>query len=480
MKKSLLFFLLIYKSLLFSQTVLNSYPLDFKRSDQNNQILNVEDTTTNDVFVFATNTQNITILKYNTALFLKDDFTLSRTNLEDKSIIGYSFSEDGNPTLYWSTEDYRSIYVIKYYLETKTYKVLSFNFPFSTQHIITTFQQNNLFYILSQDITQPALNVYAFKNGTVEEKTLDFSEFTFQNTKTQFIPFDLVIDENPIEKIESDEYNSLYKSAKKSKIYMLNKHIILTLDYNPKKTQVFDFNLNTNELTEKNFTQSVLEGPKKTSNSFFYNDKLYQINTTETDLLFDIKDYNSGKIIKSYKVSKNDTIRFKSSPLFIQHENQKPREIKKTSKFLQRLSACDIGLSVFKSTQNTLVTLGGIPKIEKIYYNLNENSFGWDYASPFHTDNVFFESTLSDNSEFVSLAQQPLALDNINYFLGQNKKALLPNTLKFKNYYILGYYDTVSKQYMMRKFTDGFIPQEPSNPIINKATFSKSFPLNKP
>jgi hypothetical protein len=80
----------------------------------------------------------------------------------------------------------------------------------------------------------------------------------------------------------------------------------------------------------------------------------------------------------------------------------------------------------------------------------------------------------------VKPGQQPLAQDNINYFLDQNKKASLPNILKYKNYYILGYYDSAAKQYIMRKFTDGFMQEEPQNPIINKAVFSKSFPIDKP
>ena len=71
-------------------------------------------------------------------------------------------------------------------------------------------------------------------------------------------------------------------------------------------------------------------------------------------------------------------------------------------------------------------------------------------------------------------------IDNINYFLDQNKKAAFPNILKVKDFYILGYFDSAAKQYIMRKFTDGFIPDEPLNPIIDKAVFSKSFPADKP
>jgi len=480
MKKLLIFFLLFCKSVLLSQTVLNSYPLDLKKYDENNQVLNVENTTTHDVFVFAANTESITILKYNSALFLKDEFTVARTNLDKHSIIGYSFSEDGNPTLYWATQDYSSIFVVKYYLEGKTYKMLSFKFPISSQYVITTFQKNNLFYILSKHISEPALIVDIFKNGIVEEKAFDFSAFTFQNRKTQVLTFNQVLKENPIEKIESDDYNPLSKSTQKSKVYMIDDHIVLTLDHNPKQTKVFDMNLVSHDLTEKNVPQSVTESPKKLSNSFLYNDKIYQINATQDELLFDIKDYNSGETIKSFKVMKNDTIRFKSSPLLAQGDTQKPRELKKTSKFLQRLSYLDIGLSVFKSSQNTLVTLGGVPRMERMYYTVNNELYTWDYTQTFHSESVFFESTLNRNSEFVNPQQQPLAIDNINYFLDQNKKAAFPNILKVKDFYILGYFDSAAKQYIMRKFTDGFIPDEPLNPIIDKAVFSKSFPADKP
>lgn len=480
MKKLILLFLLTYKSVLLGQTILNSYPLDLKKYDEYNQILNVENTATNDVFAFVANAQSVTILKYNSALFLKDSFTVARTNLENMTIVGYSFSEDENPTLYWATEDYKDILVIKYYLETKTNKVLSFKFPVTSQYIITTFQKDNLFYIISKDIAQPALISYAFKNGIVEEKVFDFSPYTFQNRRTQLLTFNQVLSENPIEKIESDEYNPLFKSTKKSKMYMLNDHIILTLDQNPKKTQVFDLNLGSHDMTEKNFIQSGTQDPKKLSNSFFYNNKIYQINTTQDELLLDIKDYNSTETLKSFKVTKNDTIRFKSSPLLTQQNNEKPKELKNTSKFLQRLSYLEVGLSVFNNNQNTLLTLGGVPRIEKMYYTVNDQFYSWDYTQTFHSQSVFFESTLNSNFESIPQQPQPLALDNINYYLDSNKKATLPSILKLKEYHILGYYDPTSKQYIMRKFTDGFIPEETTNPIINKATFSKSFPLHKP
>ncbi|CAA9195046.1 hypothetical protein [Flavobacterium collinsii] len=481
MKKLLLFLLLTYQSALLSQTILASYPLDLKRYDQNNNILNVENKTTNDVFVFVTNTQNLTILRYNSALFLKDEFTLSRTNLENRSIIGYSFSEDGNPSLYWASEDSSDILVVKYYLETKTYKILKFQYPSSSEYIVAKFQSNNQFYLLSKDVSQNTLTAYVFKNGMVEERIFDFSTFTFQNRKTQPLSFSQIIRENPIIKIDPDDYTPLDKASKKSKIYIENNHFILAFDHNPKETQLFDLNLDNQDVIEKKITQSETKTPRKISNSFYYEKKLYQINANEDELLLDIKNYDSGELIKNIRITKEDTIRFKTSPLFVQQGGErKPRELKNTKRFLQHLSALEIGLSVYENGTSTSMTLGGTPRVGGAYYTVMNDTFTWDYLPVVNDETVFFETALDQKSEFTSKDPAPMALDNLYYYLNTNKKATLGNVLKFSDYYILGYYDTASKQYTMRKFTDGFPDDQMQNPIIDKATFSKPFSFEKP
>lgn len=104
MKQIFLFLSLIFSTVLLSQTVLTSYPIDLKNKRGENAILTAENTLTHDVFVFFAS-DSLTILKYNSALFLKEKFATSRQYVENKSLLGYSFSEDGNPTLYWFSEE---------------------------------------------------------------------------------------------------------------------------------------------------------------------------------------------------------------------------------------------------------------------------------------------------------------------------------------------------------------------------------------
>ena len=478
MKKLFLLWLLICKSALFGQTVLTSFPLDLKKNAAYNLILNAENIQTHDVFVFATDKEKVSILKYSKSLFLTDQYTVSRLNIENRILIGYSFGEDGNPTLYWSSDGFKDIIVARYDLENKTNKVLKFTFPFESQEVMTTFQKNNLFHILAKDKSEEDLIVYTFKNGTVEKKLFDLSDFTFQIRNTQIITFNQLIQLYPIEIIDTEDYNPLYKSSNKSKLFILDNRIILTLDHNPKKTQVVELNFESHQVKEKIFTQTIGQSPKNMSNSFYNEDKLYQIAANKNELTLEIKDYNTEQPLKSIKVSKNDTIRFKNSPLFIQWEGKNPRELKNTNKFLQHLSSLNIGLSVFKNKENTLITLGGTPKTPDFSYAdylFYENSFLPEYDPK----SVYFETAFDRNFEFAKPEPQPLAIDNLYNFLNNRKEIAFQNIMKFQDYYILGYYDSTAKQVVMRKFTDGFYYEE-RNPIINKAILSTPFEFEKP
>jgi len=486
-KKIILLFLLFYNSLLFSQTILNSFPLDLKKFNGTEEVLTAKNEQTGEFFVFAADRENISILRYNSSFFLKDQFKGPIKDLGDKSLVGYSISADGLPTLYWSTDNYATISAVKYFFGNKTSKNLNFVFTSEKQAIITSFQLENSFNLLVKDLEDQTLVLYTFENGTVKQKIFDFSSFRFQNRNTKLVTFNYVIQQNPIEKIETEAYIPLFKSTAKSKLYIFPNRFVLTLDHNPKKTQVFDINIETEEIKEKNFLQSPVQKPKKISNSFFLDDKLYQAIASDEELVLDLKDYKSNETIKSFHISKNDTISFKTSPLLIQREGEKAKAIKTTKKYLNYLANLDIGVSVFKNKENTLITLGGTPNIDRqgSFFNASFpfDDFGFynngaPYSSGYvHTETVYFESVWNSDYNTVKQEQlEPLAIDNIYYFMAMNKQAALDNILKYKDFYILSYYDTASKQLILRKFKDGFNADDPFLEQLNTpSSFKKPF-----
>ncbi|MBL0736357.1 hypothetical protein JI750_05640 [Flavobacterium sp. GN10] len=463
MKRIFLFLFLISSTVLLSQTVLTSYTIDLKNKIDQSEIMTGENTATHDVFVFATSADSLSILKYNSAVFLRDKFVTSRQYTENRSLMGYSFSEDGNPTLYWFSKEEKTIILIKYYLESKTIRALKFQIPLDENYLLANYQKDNNFYLLLQSKTKQALTAFIFKNGMAEERFLDFSSFKFIDRKTQPKTFNQVLNENPIEKMDSGEYNPLYKVSAKSKLYTLPNRLILTLDQSFRKTQLFDINLENQEIKEKTFMKPIGNKNPKTTNSFYHENKLYQININADELLFDIKDYSSGVSIKTFAVSKDDTIRFSNSPLLMQIEDRQPKQLKNTAKFLKVLSSLDAGLSVYKNQKNLFITLGGsgsdLKSISLNGFNFNDPFGDFPSNSYYNIEtnySAFFESIWTKKLELTKETQEPFAADKVYYFLDSHKEAILPYTLKLSNYTILSYYDIVAKQLVLRKFADGF------------------------
>ncbi|MFA9191970.1 hypothetical protein AAGV28_11385 [Flavobacterium sp. FZUC8N2.13] len=500
MKKLFQFLFVFYSSILLSQTVLTSHPIDFKKSNENkaklnieklrtldevllsatsdfknskenNQILNIENENTHEVFVFIKDSEKITILKYNRALFLNSEYVFPLQNLEDVQLTGCSFSKNGKLNLYLSPilpgnkAPLAFILTLKFDLENKTHTLYSTKLP-PTEVVVTTFQMNNSFHILAQHRIMQTLIVYSFEEPKVAKKVFDLSSFTFQDKNGKMQNFNSLTNAYPIEKMDVNDYNLLDKTAQKSKVYIQNNHIVLTLDYSPKNTQAFDLNLENGYLSEKNFPQSVLQDAKKKSNSFYHRGKLYQINVSESELSLDIKDFNSGETLKKTRVLNESDQEFKNIPLFIQKDSRKPKDIKKPKQFLQHLNDLDVGLTVYNTKRKTYISIGGIPMAENkenlFQANASYNSFLYDefsdidFAPIYHFKYAYFESILDQNLELVAREETPLAIDKLHYFVNTTKKTTLTSVLKYKDYYILGYYDKKSKQYIMRKFTDGF------------------------
>ena len=465
MQKLIAFFILLQSPLLFSQTVLTSYPLELKKSKEYNQIVNAENTTTHDLFVFASDKETITILKYNSALFLSNQYTLARPDLDYKLLTGYSFNDEGNPTLYWTSEDLKETMAVQYDLNTKTTAVYKYYQSYSNQSIVTPFQESNTFYILSQKDSEQKMVLYIFKNGKKEEKILDFSSFKFQNRNMKPLTLDQILGVCPIEKIETNQFNPLFKGTQKTKMYVLKNRILLTLDHNFNETQAFDIDLSTFEIQEKKFPQPATKKQMGLANSFYHENKIYQLNSNEDELLFEIKDYKSNEVIKSYQVSKTDTIAFKNSPLYIQIDGQKQREVKNTAKFLQRLLYMNTGLTVYKTPKTILITLGGtgnsgtnldLTTRINAAVEANATDITYDLLNNAGPTTVYFESTFDKKLQQTKQEQEPLALDFISRFANEHPEVSLGSTVRFKNYYIFGYYDRYAKQYIMRKFIDGF------------------------
>ncbi|GAA3751986.1 hypothetical protein GCM10022422_41500 [Flavobacterium ginsengisoli] len=479
MKKLLLLSLLFSKSVLFSQTVLNSLPLSLNNLEKT-QILNIEDKESKDIYAFVWDNQNINILKYNKSLFLTNQFTDLIKKEANRNLLGATISAGQKPTLYWISGNNKNILITTYNLAQKKSESLNFDFPRNHEYIINFFQENNTFYILAKEKELEHLLLYKFENQKCEIKMLDFSAFTFKNKQNVNISFNALLKYFPIKKIESGVLNPPNLTSQISKFYLADGRLIFTFDDRLERTQVFEVNLNTGIMKGRTFDRSVSKSPLRTVNSFYNDKKLFQIATNKDELLFEVKDFDTKNSIKKYSFSKNDTIPFKNSPFFLQINNKKPQQLKNTAKFLKDLDGLTPSISVIKNKKNSFITFSGFGESFDYYFKSDSpEEFG---VREYYSINkiVYFDAMLNENLDFISDKQsEPMASENLFYYLNFNKKITLYHALELKNYYILSYYDDASKQFIMRKFTDGFMIENNRNSIISKSIFSNPATFEK-
>lgn len=457
--KKLLFslFIILNFTASFGQTILNSHTLNLRGSQNNHQILNAVNLH-EQTFAFLSDKEKLTVLKYNRALFFSDSISISRPDKEYEFMTGYSFESNGNARVYWASRNLTKLQSILFDFENKTTSVNDFQLAFTDESIITTFSENTFFYILTLPKNQEKLKIYIFRKGEKYERTVDFSDYKFTDEKSKPITFNRLISQNGLEMIDNKVINPLFHSVGKSKMYVDVNKLILTFD-SPERTQTFQVDLNTFLATEKIIPQQVLVKAGK-SNSYFSKNKIYQFKVNDQELSIASVDLQSGEVVKKHYADIKDTISFRNSPLYSQTGNQRAKVMKNTKKFLQRLSNSDVGLSVYKTPNALMLTVGGVRSVSStggIMLGVAMSAAGGgDFSSLFDDESLqstYFEALFDERFEHQSVSQLPLATDFISQFIAENDIDL-QTVFPYKGYYILSYYDSKKKEFVMRKFED--------------------------
>lgn len=466
MKKvvSLLFLILSFFCV-SGQIVLSRHTLNLKKSAEEHQFLNAVNQKTQEVLVFASDPQQLIVQKYNRALFFSDSLVTSKPDDTYQNLMGYSFDAHNNPDVYLVSENFKQIAAVHFDFENRSNTTQTFDLPLPDQTVIGSFSEQNNFYLLSFD-EQQKLHCYTFINGSVRDNTIDFSRFTFVNSSGKEVKFSNLLTQNPPEKIQTNSLVPLYYGTKKIKYYVTGDKMVLTLDHNSAETQLFEIDLTDFSVVEKKFAYPALSNDVRV-NSYFNDNKLFQLKLNETELILTAKTM-AGEILHTYSAKATDSIAFKNSPLYTQTGNQRAFPLKTTKKFLRRLSMSNVGLSVYKTPDEFMVTVGGsrdVASTDEILLGVTAGvgvalSGGGDIgfmADFFDRDNLqttYFEGLFDENFTYKDLEQQRLASDYVSEFYGKNQAFEAADLFPYRNYYILGYYDPKAKEYVLRKFRD--------------------------
>ncbi len=459
MKKTLVALLLFTCYTSFAQTLLATHPLEMKGSS-NHEIFTVTDTAYSQLAVFAADKESMTATRFNGAVFFTDSLSTPRPDKEYTYMAGYSF--DGNrPGVYWADGNLKKIQGVYFDFENKIVARMLFDMPYEKdEEILSSFSENNSFYIITLHPSKDELKFYIFNKGTYEVKTADFSAYSFVTSSNKKATINQLLSASPLQKIETKTFNDLLTCSSKMKFYMLPDKMLITLDHNPAFTQLFTIDTKTFTVAGRIIPQATFT-EEADANSYYLEGVLYRIKLNSDEIGLSALKLDPDREIRSYHATREEAIDFKNSALISQSGNGRPDELRDTKKFLRKIGSDGAAISVYRTPDDILVTAGGVRTVIPAGYVVAGGVLlmaggggGMDMFDGGQQQTTYFESLFDDNFEHRTYRIERLALDNAGQFTAGNKRVSLQTVIPFKGYYLLGYYDAKAKLYVMRKFED--------------------------
>lgn len=416
--------------------------------------------------------------------------------IEDKKAFAYLFDKGFNQKFVLETDA----------LKSKDRKILGYSVENLNYRILLA-GNGNTFAILNIDFELGAINIVEFENefeneiflGAVNYKNKLFilttnddfqiniwTENDLSLNKVKTFPLDNSIDKSilfaaafkigtfsletekfsGVSKIDQRIPNTIGETSKLSKLYQINHKVYLTLENQKDNTLLYDINLENYEILLKTFDypEGTIE-PFKKFNSYVYEDKIYQIASSKHEMKFLIKAL-SGELLKSFYIDKEHPIDFKNSPIIQEGTMASPfvnkRELEETQKYLRKISAQNIGLTVLKNNERYYTTIGSFEEktnahnIAPIMTSIDPIGF---YNPTYF---AYFSYTTSKSTYFYSIFDskfnhQPGKVeDNVFDKIDAFKKSLKYCTADYvffhDNILYYGYFDLKKRSYNLIKF----------------------------
>jgi hypothetical protein len=477
LKKYLLLSLLISTAISQSQEIINSTPVALKK---NRDVFQIVNETQKKVTLFVSDKERVKAVSLNENMKITDSISSERPDKKVYSeMIGYNQSGI-NSRLFWSSPNHKQIFCQLYDFENQKVSTQNYNFPLKDEVFLQKFTEKENFYILTILKKSNTLKLYVFDaEGKVAEKLIDLTNFHFFNSMYQRANLYGVLEENflpfeapfSLQKIISDNPTSLTYSGKKRKLYTNSKEISLTIDTNLDYTQIIKINLEDFTVSEKMIKKAYMPYAFRSeliTNSFLFQDKLYQIKASSDKFIFKIQNLNDS-ISKKYSASINTSIDFKNSEITQENGGSDSKRVLETSaQFIRKINSSNGAISCYQVGDKNLITIGSVSEIRDSnaqilgQFGLIGSLIAVAIANPtmeslnsyMNRKLVKIECLFDKDGNHLNGEVPALAFDKIRYFLDQNKGLSSLTLFKFDKAYYLGSYDEDDKKYIIRKFED--------------------------
>lgn len=467
----------------FSQEKIGLFKNDLaKNSSAIKDVVPIVNQKNDEISLFFIDTKNVYGYLLDTNFNVIDKLSAEDKNKKYKLVIGSSISDSNDYRIFLSDNKNKSFATVNLSYNAKEATIKEFTLKSSKEEFIQTINHNNQFYLLSVLKGTSLLGLYTFDDdGNPKLHGLDFNRDKFFDIDGQEETlYDLFNSEfskpEDITKIDKDNPNSIEVTSAFTKLYVRGNKVTITFDENKDFTQVISFDLLTFEKEVKKFPKPLesIKANKKKSNSFIYGKNIFMLSASDQIAIFNINDFDSGAFIKEYIAEEEDSISFKNSPI-IQDGGMydRYREMEKTKKFLRKITAAEVGISIYKNDNIYQITLGGrleikasgggmmmpgMPGITMASFGAVSTYFNpsfFAYNAYAHSKSTFIECLFDENFEHINGEPKENVFDKIKEFKEPASTVQSAHTLfKYKDYFVVGNLVRISNEYWLRKFED--------------------------
>jgi hypothetical protein len=254
---------------------------------------------------------------------------------------------------------------------------VSFNFITNKveQHIIplnlnresyfSSFIYKNKLYFITRLKNEKGIRFFTFLKGD----QFTTNTLTFKDIDTGSTSFYAALSPGNVAQMDArpsfdvSTSNEFFKIARrKTKIFVSDGKLYISLDYSDKSTSVIRIDLESYESTVSVYEQEIkICGNSSTdNNSFIHKDKLFQFTTCASGINLSIRNISDGKILKQYTATDDEEISFRNSALVQKNPDSFGDEKELTTKQFIRKTANSLSfVSVSEYGKTLSVSLGG-------------------------------------------------------------------------------------------------------------------------
>ena len=485
--KLLLFLPFFCSTLLGAQTRIGWLQNDLKTSPSFiNDVIPFVNSDTGELIIFIAAPKKVYTYKLDKDFKPVNKITSENKKRKYKTLIGGSVKGTVY-SLFLSNKNQKKFAFINFSFKNKTSTFKEFLLEKNDQ-FIQSFKYKGQFFMLAINTNSKSVLLYEYnaEDQVMVRNEIDTKNQMLMNEYNEMKSIADMINsqEHTIKKFEKDTPNSIETASDLIKMYIRDHQIVLSFDENRKGTQVIFIDIDNKSITKKVFDKPLknVKSIGKRSNSFIYDDKIALVAGNSKIFSMHILDFQSGKFIKEYAVNKDEKITFKNTPIIQNGGAYKSyREFEKTSKFLRKISAQNIGVSIIKNQGNYQFTIGGYSKQASggapmpmmgmggvggmamggiggipiassggITFFFNPTMFS--YNSFAGTKSTEIQCLFDDNFEHIKDVEAP---ENV---FDKIEKHEMKNTshetiFRYKDFFIKGAYNTSRKVYYLTKFT---------------------------